>query len=207
MKTSGFTGYCALIGCMASASGLQAMEIIDIVGPSSVQAGQSFTTQIVLSESTTPLVGYTLAMDIQAALGAQGTVTADLDLTNFYEPQNLIVAGGGELYSFFTAIYSYGEHGAFLTTNSDDLSSYLAVKGVNDVLAEIVWDVSPDASGTFEISLGEGTALSDEFAFPVDFFSVLFEIEIETIPIPLPAPVWLGAVGLAGVVLLRRRMS
>ena len=52
---------------------------------------------------------------------------------------------------------------------TDALSTVLAVDGVNDVLAEVVFDVPPDTEGEFLLTLGATSAISDGNGSPIPF--------------------------------------
>ena len=171
-----------------------------------ISAGGSASTLFTLGGSVTPLFGYSLAIDIVALSGSTGSVSVDTSLTNFFDSQNLITAAGLTRDPSFSLILPSGVNGAFISTNTSDGSTVLATPGVNDVLAQLFFKASADASGQFAIQLGAGSALSDGQGFPVAFDFAPGTITIQSGPIvPLPAPVALGAAGLLGVATRRRR--
>lgn len=143
-----------------------------------------------------------------AIAGATGSVSVDVSLTNFFDSQNLITAAGLTRDPSFSLILPSGVNGAFISTNTNDGSTTLATSGVNDVLAQLFFSASADASGQFAIQLGAGSALSDGQGFAVDFDFTPGTITVQNGPVvPLPTPVALGAVGLLGVATRRRRAS
>jgi len=166
---------------------------------------------------TTPLFGYSLDIDIAPAAGATGAVSVDLSLTNFFDSMNLITAAGATRDPLFSAISDTGDGGAFLSTNTADLSTVTASAGFNDVLAELVFTSTADASGDFTVSLGPVSALSDALGFPVAFTFAPLTITVGAASpppppppgqiVPLPTPFALTLAGLTPVALLRRRRN
>lgn len=154
-----------------------------------------------IRDNTTPLFGYSLDIDVIPQAGAVGSVTANAPLTNFFDVQNLITGGGAIRDPLFSTILDTGDGGVFISTNTDDLSTVLAVDGVNDVLVQAFFDVSPDAFGDFLITLGSGTALSDGLGFPVPFSFSTVAVQV----VPEPGSAALVAIGLFMVGCLRRR--
>lgn len=152
-----------------------------------------------IQEDATPLFGYSLDINIVPLAGSVGTVDVDLLSTNFFDARNLITAGGRVRDPTFSDIIDTGDGGVFITTNTDDNSTVLPIVGVNDVLAEVVFSVSPDALGDFSIELGEGSALSDGNAFPIDFTFTPGIISV------IPEPSSLSMLLFLGVYLLGRR--
>lgn len=112
---------------------------------------------------------YSLDVDLMPADDAVGAVTANIRLTNFFEPQNLITAGGAELHPDFSVIIDPGDGGVFVNAITADNSTVQAEDMVNDVLAQVFFDASVDACGDFVIQLGPASALADGDAFPVPF--------------------------------------
>lgn len=147
-----------------------------------------------------PLFGYSLALRPidNGGLPQLGSVSIDVDASNFFEPRNVIVAGGKDLHPTFTLITGQADGGAFFSTNTADFSTVLVQPGVNDVLAEVVFTVGSDALGTFVFDLGPASALSDALGFPIAFQS----LGMTMVVIPSPASI---ALLLAGGVYVRRR--
>ncbi len=142
-----------------------------IVEPQSsvVISGSSLSVLFLIRDNTTPLAGYTLDLTVLGEPGTMGTVTADVTATNFYDVQNLITAGGANRDPFFSVIQGSEGGGVSLSTMTDNLSTLLAVDGVNDVLGQVVFDVSEDAHGDFTIQLAPSSALADGNFDPVQF--------------------------------------
>lgn len=134
-----------------------------------VLAGTQVVVLFSLRGNTTPLLGYTLDVTATASAGAVGTLVPDVSTTSFFDARNVITAGGATRDPFFSAIERDGLGGISITTMTNDLSTVLAVDGVNDVFAEIVFDVSPDAEGEFLLTLGATGAISDENGASIPF--------------------------------------
>ena len=101
-----------------------------------------------------PLVGYSLEVTAVADAGAAGSVTADPASTNFFDQRNLITAGGATRDPLFSVIQDNGSGGVTVDTVTADFSAVLAVDDMNDVLAQVFFDVPLDALGDFTIQLG-----------------------------------------------------
>lgn len=161
-----------------------------------VLPGESVPGLALLDESTTPLFGYSLDIEIVSLPGATGMLTVDTAATNFFEPRNLITAGGAIRDPIFSLIQSTAE-GAFISTNTADLSTVAAESGINDVLAQVFFIASGDAIGDFEVRFGGGTALSDGQGFPVEHTTQTLRVTV------IPTP---GAIGLLlGAAVYHRR--
>ena len=159
-----------------------------------VLPGASATSLALLGESVTPLFGYSLDLEIVALAGSTGTISIDTAATNFFLARNLIAAGGAALDPVFSVIQP-AMNGAFISANTADLSTVTATPGVNDVLAQLFFAASSDASGDFEVRVGGGTALSDGNGFPVAFESRSLPIRV----IPAPASLALLVGGLMAI--------
>lgn len=157
---------------------------------------QTTSGLVKLSDSTTALFGYSLAIEVTPIGGATGTLAVDLALTNFFDARNLITAAGSERDPVFSIILPTSD-GAFISTNTADFSGVTAATGVNDVLAQVFFRASANATGSFEVRLATGTALSDTQGFPVDFSSSPIAIRV----VPSPGV----AVMMLPVALMRRR--
>lgn len=129
------------------------------------------TVTLSLLDNTTPLFGYSLSVHAVPAPGARGTVSAVVASTNFGAPFNLLDAAPSNppVDPLFTVILPWASDGVFLSTNTADGSVVLAGPGVNDALAEVAFEASSDAAGTWTIQLGPASALSDGDGFAVAF--------------------------------------
>ena len=155
--------------------------------------GANASSQVLLTHSSTPLFGYSLRFEVTPLAGASGAITIDTALTNFFDSHNLITAGGAQRDPLFSVILST-PNGAFLSTNTDDLSTVIASPGVNDVLAQLVFSASADAIGMFEYRVIAGSALSDAFGSPVAYDAVAGFIVV----VPAPASAMIVIFGLFG---------
>jgi len=149
---------------------------------STVISGSSLSVLFLIQDNTAPLAGYTLDVTVAGEPGVMGTVTANVAATNFYDVQNLITAGGATRDPFFSVIQGSEGGGVSLSTMTEDLSTVLAMDGVNDVLAQVVFDVSEDAHGDFTIQLTASSVLADS-----NFDSVPFTFAPATIRTLNPA--------------------
>ena len=149
-----------------------------IVEPASTVAlpGQTVSVLLLLRDNTTPLVGCWLEVTAVADVGAVGSVTADVTSTNFFDAQNLITAcppaicpTGAMRDPLFSVIADNGSGGVTIDTVTADFSTVLAVDGVNDVLAQVFFDVPSDALGDFTVQLGSSSTLIDANAVAVSF--------------------------------------
>ncbi len=142
-----------------------------IVKPSSTTAlpGQTVSVLFLLRDNSTPLTSYTVDTNVVANLGAVGTITANVGLTNFFDRQNFITAGGATRDPLFSVITGNGTGGVSITTITDDFSTVLATDDVNDVLAQVFFDVPLDALGDFTIQHNPTSALIDAIGTSVTF--------------------------------------
>lgn len=164
--------------------------------PILVEPGEIASALVLLGENVTPVIGYSLEIDLTPVGTSFGTLTADASLSNFFDSQNLISAGGAAIDPQFSTILDQGGGGIFVTAITEDLSAVLATKGVNDVLVQILFRASDDAAigDEFLIEFGINTALSDSNAFPVPF-----EISsglVRVVPEPMTACLILTAIGI-----------
>ena len=130
--------------------------------------GSTVSVLFLIRDNSTPILSYTLDVNIVPQSGSMGTVTANVSMTNFYDVRNLITAGGAMRDPFFSVIQDNGG-GVSVTTITSDLSTVQAVVNVNDVLAQVFLDVPPDALGDFTIELASGSVLVDGNAATVLF--------------------------------------
>lgn len=116
---------------------------------------------LIESSEPTPIFGYSVDIDIVQDLDTEGLLSANAELTNFFDERNLITAGGATRDPEFSQILSTSDGGVFITTNTADDSTVMAVPGVNDVLAEVFVDVPLDAKGEFRIELGPASTIGE----------------------------------------------
>jgi len=131
--------------------------------------GTTVSVLLLIRDNTTPLLSYTLDVNIVPQSGSMGTVPANVPATNFFDARNLITAGGAMRDPFFSVIQDNGNGGVSVTTITSDLSTVQAVDNVNDVLAQVLFDVPQDALGDFSIELASGSVLVDGNAASVPF--------------------------------------
>jgi len=137
-------------------------EVISVDAPAlTVEPGDTFSVLFLLQDNSTPLFGYSLDIEATGSPNSVGSIVADITLTNFFDSRNLITAGGAVRDPLFSVIVDNGNDGVFISTNTDDGSTVLANDGVNDVLAQVFFYVSEDASGDFQIDLNPGSVLSN----------------------------------------------
>ena len=163
--------------------------------PILVEPGELACALILLGDNTTPLIGYSVELDFIPLGMSSGTLSADAALSNFFDSQNVITAGGASIDPQFSTILDQGSGGLFVTAITADLSAVLANGGVNDVLVQVFFRASNDAAigDEFLIDFGLNTALSDSNAFPVPF-----EISsglVRVVPEPTTACLLLTAIG------------
>lgn len=149
-----------------------------------------------LEESQVPLLGYSLELELVPLLGATGTVSVETATTNFYDPRNLITAGGLVRDPDFSVILPTPTGGVFINTITE-IGSVMATPSVNDALAQVYFTASPDAAGDFQVILTDATALADEFGSPVEYDFTGAVIHL------IPEPT--GTLILASIVLLFAR--
>ena len=98
-----------------------------------------------------------------------------------------------------------GDDGVFINGISNSLQNVdLAVDGVSDALAQVVFNVPLNALGQFEISFGKGTSIGtfvDDDIEPVDFTYDTLVIEV----VPEPASFVLQLLAIAAWNRRRRR--
>lgn len=182
-------------GLVGAARADQSLAVIHVDHAMVIPQGTSESALVKLSflEGPVGLFGYSLAIKAIPRDGATGTVSFDLEgrsdpeRTNLFLPQNLIAAFPAPLDPFFTVILPDGPNGVFINANIDVFSlsapDYVTLTpGVNDVLAEVVVEVSADALGVFDIVLGPATALSDSQGVAEPF--VWFGTTVTALPTP-----------------------
>jgi hypothetical protein len=142
-----------------------------IIDPVNITAlsGTMHGVLFLIRGNTTPLAGYTLHVGVFAEPSASGTVTADINATNFYDTRNIITAGGAVRDPMFSIIGSDDDGGVVVTTVTENLSTVTALDGINDVLVQVMVNVSHPAAGDFTIGLREGSVLVDGNGSSVPF--------------------------------------
>ena len=156
----------------AIAGGPSATVMID--HPMIVPQGTSEAALVTLSMVGPPvgLFGYSISIEAVPREATVGTISfdveslIDLEATNLYLDQNLIAAYPAPLDPFFTVVWPDGPSGVFISANIDLLDRrapdfVTLTPGLNDVLAEIVVEPSPDAQGVFDLVFGASTVLGD----------------------------------------------
>lgn len=183
-------------------------ERIDFLGPyvngvqvDKVHQGETFSLLARLSANNEiPLFGYSLNVDVERSSAAVGEVTGNAELSNFYEQQNLIVQGGGTLHPLLSIITDPGDGGLFVNgVNSLPIPVDLAQPGVNDILAELVFETTPATLGNFTFDLGPGSVLSHVPKEELDF-----EVIPRRVEVIVPEP---GMIALAGACAVMWRRS
>ncbi len=164
-----------LLGSASFAIGSPVLVTVE-GGADEVVPGTTFEVLFTVHDTdNTRLFGYSLDIDVVPDTNATGGLRANIDLSNFFDEQNLITAGGATRDPLFSDIMGTDD-GVFITTNTDDGSTVLAVAGVNDVLAQVFFDVSADAFGDFTIELGPASAVGTaDFEFTPRTFTVVPE--------------------------------
>lgn len=185
---------CACAVSWIASPELRAEDVFfDLIGPiGEINPGDQIAIVARLANNETPneLTGYSLNVDILPDAGASGTVVSVPLLSNFFESENLITNGNGELHELST-IFDPGDGGLFVNALTADLSPVDLASPPNNAFAELIFDVLMDAEGLFTIDLGFGSVLGDEFFEPIDFNVEPFTFEVV---IPEPASVALLAV-------------
>ncbi len=96
--------------------------------------GRSGSFRLLIQNNTTPLLGYSLAVQIVPEPNALGSITVDVASSNFVDSRNLIAGGCATLDPIFSVIQDGGDGGIFINAITDDNSTCVAIDGVNDVL-------------------------------------------------------------------------
>lgn len=159
-------------------------EIIVEEAIAAAAPGSSFSVRFLLQNNSTPILGYSLDIAVFAEIGSLGTVTVDTLSTGFTD-QNLIPEVMRD--PIFSTIIDQGNGGVFVNAITIDNSTVLAVPGTSDVFVEVLFDVSSDACGSFQIQLGQATALADANAFAIPFSYTSSIIQV-TASSPTPDP-------------------
>jgi len=192
------SGVIAIVGLSSQARAGQFFAELALDTSVVLPPGGSTTARVVIEiDGDVGLFGYSLAVKVTPQPGATGTVKFDLETTidpattNLYLPKNLIAAYPAPLDPVFTVIWPDGASGVFINANIDFFSraapDFVTVTpNINDVLVELVFDASAEATGTFAITLGPATALSDGDGFAVPFSWAGGTITIDTTPAPSP---------------------
>lgn len=186
---------CAIVALSEPVAAESIVLFVDDPSDGVIEQGTSFSVLAVVRDNVTPLAGYTLNVDIAGVPAMHvGTVTASVGLTNFFLSQNLIEQDPDDsLHPVFSVISNPGDDGVFINALSNSLGVVdLAVDGVSDALAQIVFNVPLNALGKFEISLGNGSSLGDFELESVDFTTE--SLVIEVVPEPMSVTIQLLAI-------------
>lgn len=197
-----------LIVLVASRPQTTRAETIVLLGPTTpVAQGSTVTVIALLADNTTNLVSYSLDVDVLPAAGSAGSVTGlGEPASNFFEVRNLIERDPDDsLDPLFSLIAPSADGGVFLNALSASGTPVdLAIPGVSDALGQIVFEVSADALGTYQISLGPGSDLFDGAG------DVAFDSNVVTIDV-VPEPTALGLLSCGFLLMVRsvgrRRVS
>ena len=179
----------------AAAWGEQPIAVIGVDHAMVIPQGTSESALVTLGflEEPVGLFGYSLSLRAVPREGTTGTVTFDIEgrldreRTNLFLARNLIAAYPAPLDPFFTVILPEEAGGVFINANINvfvpSAPEFVTLTpGLNDVLAEIVVDVSDDALGVFDIVVGPATALSDPDGFEVPY--LWFGTTVTALPTP-----------------------
>jgi len=190
------------VGATIPAHATGTEQIIPQPGVLYAEPGASVQILFHLRFNTTPVLGYSLDVDINKIGDARGEVLADAAATNFFDSRNLFLAAGLTLDPAFSMVIAQPDGGVFVNAITADSSVTVAIDGVNDILAEVVFDVAHDACGEFELSLGPASALSDAQALPIVFTVDTVRLIIAgTEECPIPAASTWGLISFALLVL------
>lgn len=158
--------------------------------PEPILSGGQVSLYVWIGDNQTELTGYSLNVDVTAGAGSTGMLTGNPGISDFFDDQNLIVQGGGTLHAD-SEIFDPGDGGLFVNALTADLMPVDLAGPGHDMLAELIFDVSEDALGTFTFNFGFGSILTDD-----EFGSVPTEWEPLTIDV-IPEPA--GFLMLAGI--------
>ncbi|MEY3022931.1 MAG: Dockerin type domain, partial [Planctomycetota bacterium] len=124
--------------------------------------------------------GYSAALRAVPLAGATGAVTANAGTSSFFPPRNIFLAAPKppELDPVFSVIVPLAQGGVFVNANTADGSAVASVPEVNDMLAEIAFDVGASAQGVFEVQLGPASALANASGLAVPFRTCLARISV-----------------------------
>ena len=168
--------------------------------PAPINPGDTIYIIVRLYDNIIPITGYSLNVDIVTVESAfTGTVESNVSQSTFFEAENIITQGGGELHPF-SEIFDPGDGGLFVNAFTKDFMPVdLAGEG-HDAFARLAWDVSLDAEGEFTIEIGPGSVLVDAVGNEIPFIwnPLTFEVVF-------PEPSSLTGLGLAAFAWLNRR--
>ncbi|MFH0980520.1 MAG: hypothetical protein V2A79_03150 [Planctomycetota bacterium] len=188
-------------------------ETIRFLAPAQVLPGQPFSFLVDLINNTTPLYGYALDVNITGEAGFVGTITGRvppaIPASNFYPSQNLIAAGGRVLGPASTINLASpgpgGHRGLDVIAFNQTLDNVALAAPGHNVLAQLVFDVSASASGSFTLNLGDmGSSLYSVTGDIPQIIEVPFTFQPVTIQV-VPEPGHMGLLGAAYLLLGRRR--
>ncbi|MEK6677121.1 MAG: PEP-CTERM sorting domain-containing protein [Planctomycetota bacterium] len=178
------TGFAILVGVLGLAESTHA-ELITIDGPGLAGPNTTVSLLVRLSDNNDPLIGYSLNVDVAPEPGAVGGLRPNVALSNFFPEKNLITRGGGFLHPVFSLIQESRDAGLFINAQELRLRPVTtASPGINDVLAQLVFDVLPGSNGLFTIGFGPFTVLVDGAFDAVPFNAATFQLFV---PEPMTA--------------------
>jgi hypothetical protein len=179
--------------------------------PTQVIAGTPFSFLVRLADtSSTKFVGYSLDVDVDPLSSATGEMLGlagdnaglDPNQSNFHLIDNVFEAdSAGSLSSIFSVINDGLDGGVFVRGFESSFTAAGPPAAGHDVLAQVVFTTSPDASGVFEIKLGSGTELVNDLLESSPFSWSPAQIEV----LPLPEPTMAVLASIAALAVLRRR--
>ncbi len=183
-------------------------ETISVVGPEGgeVDAGGPLSALILLSDSTEALVGYSVAVRVVPLEGSTGTITRDIEASNFAMARNLIGQSevSASLHPTFSFVGPAADGGIFFNAVTQSLMTVpAAASGLSDALAEAWFNVSGDATGQFRIELISPTALAGEGFEPIGFDTVATTVTV----VPEPATILLAGCGIISLLRHRRKQA
>ena len=97
-----------------SATHVVAEEIVVEPLTTPTPPGSSGSFRLLIRNNTTPLLGYSLAVQIVPEPNALGSITVDVASSNFVDSRNLIAGGCATLDPFFSVIQDDGDGGVFI---------------------------------------------------------------------------------------------
>ncbi|MCP4589887.1 MAG: hypothetical protein GY842_04025 [bacterium] len=166
--------------------------------------GDSFSTLIELTgnDPGNEIGAYALDINLLPEAGSTGTVTSrlapEVPRTNFYNINNLIDAPATSSLSGGSTIFPGDHDGADIFALSAGFTNVDLAGTGHSILAELVFDVSPDASGYFTIELGPGTELKHFEVSGSPTPSVTVDATLESLTVEIvPEPSGLGLLAAA----------
>jgi len=182
-----------LIGLLATSSKAGPVFVGMEGAPAFVTPNSQFDVLFTIDTNETPLFGYSLEIDVVPQTGALGNVAVQVGGTNFFDLRNVVTGSGGMRDPLLSHILDTEDGGVFITTNTHDGGTVLAMPSVNDVLAQVAFEANQDAIGDFDIVLSESTAFSNSVGENVPYVFEGFAIHV----VPEPSALLMGSMGVA----------